>query len=284
MRWLVTGAAGMLGTDLVALLRDAGDDVTPVTRTRLDLLDEAAVSEAVDGQDVVVNCAAWTAVDDAEEHEREAFAVNADAPRLLARACAKHGGRLVQLSTDYVFDGSATAPYSEDAPLRPVSAYGRTKAAGEEAVRRELPAAHLVVRTAWLYGAHGGCFPKTIARVARERGGVSVVHDQVGQPTWTADVADLVVRLVRAEVPAGTYHATSSGAGSWFEFAREVVAAAGLDPEVVRPTTSAEFVRPAPRPAYSVLSHRSLERAGVAPIGDWRQRWAAAADEVLAEP
>ncbi len=281
MRWLVTGAAGMLGTDVVTRLRDRGEDVDPVTRAGLDLLDGDAVAAAVAGRDVVVNCAAWTAVDDAEEHEAQARAVNADAPRLLARACARHGARLVQVSTDYVFDGSGTSPYPEDAPASPVSAYGRTKAAGEAAVREELPAGHLVVRTAWLYGAHGGCFPRTIARVARERGSVSVVDDQVGQPTWTADVADLVVRLVEAGVPAGTYHATSSGQCSWFDFAREVVAAAGLDPDVVRPTTSTDFVRPAPRPAYSVLSHAALERHGIAPIGDWRQRWEAAAPEVL---
>jgi dTDP-4-dehydrorhamnose reductase len=204
-------------------------------------------------------------------------------PRILAEACGAHGARLVHVSTDYVFDGSATAPYAEDAPTNPTSAYGRSKAAGEHAVRRALPADHLIVRTAWLYGAHGGCFPKTIARVARERGGVSVVDDQVGQPTWTADVAALIDRLVEAHVPSGTYHATSSGQCSWFDFAREVVAAAGLDPEIVAPTTSAEYVRPAPRPAYSVLGHAALARVGVAPIADWRDRWAAAAPQVLAD-
>ena len=172
---------------------------------------------------------------------------------------------MVQISTDYVFDGRATTPYPEDAPTAPASAYGRTKAAGEEAVRLALPDRHLMVRTAWLYGAHGGCFPRTIARVAAERGAVSVVEDQVGQPTWTVDVADLVVRLVEAEVPAGTYHATSSGRCSWYEFAREVVASGGLSADVVAPTTSAELVRPAPRPSYSVLGHDALLRLGVEP-------------------
>ncbi len=188
---------------------------------------------------------------------------------------------MVQISTDYVFDGRATTPYAEDARTAPRSAYGRTKAAGEEAVRAALPDRHLVVRTAWLYGAHGGCFPKTIARVAREKGAVSVVDDQVGQPTWTADVADLVLRLVEADAPAGTYHATSSGRCSWYDLARAVVAAAGLDPAVVTPTTSDAFVRPAPRPAYSVLGHAALECIGVAPIGDWRERWDVAAPAVL---
>ncbi len=281
MRWLVTGAAGMLGTDVVTLLRDRGEAVTALTRADVDLTDAAAVASALDRHDVVVNCAAWTAVDDAQEHEAEATVVNAEVPRLLAEACREQGARLVHVSTDYVFDGSATTPYAEDAPTDPTSAYGRSKAAGEHAVRRALPADHLIVRTAWLYGAHGGCFPKTIARLARERSSLTVVDDQVGQPTWTVDVAALLHRLVDARVPAGTYHATSSGQCSWFDFAREVVAAAGLDRELVRPTSSAEVVRPAPRPAYSVLAHDALHRHGVAPIGDWRERWEAAAPRVL---
>jgi dTDP-4-dehydrorhamnose reductase len=282
VKWLVTGSNGMLGTDLVEVLRLSGEEVTPTTRSTLDVADTEAVRGAVTGHDVVVNAAAWTAVDDAEEHEAEAAVVNAHGPRLLAAAAREQGARLVQLSTDYVFDGSAREPYAEDAPTAPVSAYGRTKDEGEQAVRQELPESHLLVRTAWLYGAHGGCFPKTIARVARQRGEVSVVEDQVGQPTWTRDVADLVLRLVRADAPAGTYHATSSGQCSWFDFAREVVAAAGLEPSAVRATTSEAFVRPAPRPSYSVLGHSALHRLGIAPIGGWRERWASAAPSVLA--
>jgi dTDP-4-dehydrorhamnose reductase len=282
MRWLVTGSNGMLGTDLVELLSSVGEEVTGADRATLDVSDAAAVDAAVAGHDVVVNAAAWTAVDDAEEHEDAARVVNADGPRLLARAASRHGARLVQVSTDYVFDGSAREPYAEDAPTAPASAYGRTKALGEQAVREELPEAHLVVRTAWLYGAHGGCFPRTIARVATERGSVDVVDDQVGQPTWTRDVADLVLRLVRADAPAGTYHATSSGRASWFEFARAVVDAAGLDPSVVGPTSSAAFVRPAPRPAYSVLGHDAVTALGLDPIGPWQERWGQAAAEVLA--
>lgn len=281
MKWLVTGSNGMLGTDLVDVLRSRGEEVTPATRATLEVTDGAAVRSAVAGHDVVVNAAAWTAVDDAEDHEAEAGAVNAEGPRLLATAAREHGARLVQVSTDYVFDGSARAPYAEDAPAAPVSAYGRTKAEGERAVREELPQGHLVVRTAWLYGAHGGCFPKTIARVARQRGEVSVVDDQAGQPTWTRDVAELVVRLVRADVPSGTYHATSSGQCTWFDFARKVVVSAGLDPSAVRPTTSEAFVRPAPRPAYSVLGHAALRRVGIPPIGDWEERWSVAASAVL---
>jgi dTDP-4-dehydrorhamnose reductase len=278
---LVVGAAGMLGTDLVRVLGERGHEVAGADRDTVDITQPAAAAAAVRGYDVVVNCAAYTAVDDAETHEAAAFAVNAVGPANLARGCAASGARLVQISTDYVFDGAASTPYPASAPVDPRSAYGRTKAAGEWAVQAA-GADALVVRTAWLYGAHGGCFPKTIARVARERGAVDVVQDQVGQPTWTVDLAGLVVDLVEAGAPAGTYHGTSSGSTSWYEFARAAVAAAGLDPLTVQPTTSEAFVRPAPRPAFSVLDHASVQAAGVAPIGDWRERWEAAAPSVLA--
>ncbi|GAA3511986.1 dTDP-4-dehydrorhamnose reductase [Georgenia daeguensis] len=280
MRWIVTGAAGMLGTDLVERLAGDGQEVRALGRSDLDVTDARAVAREVRDVDIVVNCAAWTAVDDAEAQEAAAFELNAVAPQLLARAARETGARMVQISTDYVFDGESDEPYAEDAALAPRSAYGRTKAAGEWAVRAENPD-HLVVRTAWLYGAHGGCFPKTMARLAADRPELQVVADQVGQPTWTADVADLVISMVEAEVPAGTYHATSSGQVSWHGFTRAIVQSLGKDPEMVRETTSDAFVRPAPRPSYSVLGHAALERAGVEPIGDWAQRWSAAASTVL---
>ena len=165
--------------------------------------------------------------------------------------------------------------------MAPVSAYGRTKAAGEWAVRAEAPD-HLIVRTAWLYGAHGGCFPKTISRFVRERGVLKVVDDQVGQPTWTVDLADLVVRLVESGAPTGTYHGTSCGPVSWYGFAREVVTSAGLDPDLVRPTSSEGSVQPARRPVNSVLAHDALSAIGVPGIPAWRARWQSAAPAVLA--
>ncbi len=278
----MTGAAGMLGTDVRGVLDAAGIHHDDVTRADLDLLDEAAVDRAVAGHDVVVNCAAWTAVDDAEEHEAEAFATNAVAPGLFALAARRHGARLVHLSTDYVFDGTATTPYDEDHPRAPRSAYGRTKAAGEWAVLAEADHQAIVLRTAWLYGAHGSCFPRTIARAAHERGSLQVVDDQVGQPTWTRDVAELVLTLVQRGAAGGVWHATSSGQASWFEFAQAVVETAGLSADIVGPTDSSAFQRPAPRPAYSVLGHRRLHDAGITPIGDWRERWAAAGGSVLA--
>lgn len=279
MRWIVTGATGMLGTDVVASLESRqGDSVVSLDRAELDITDFSACASMTEGADVVVNCAAWTAVDDAEERFADAFDVNATGAANLARAATQTGARLVQISTDYVFDGSATSPYTALDVVRPVSAYGRSKAAGEWAVRAA-GENHLVLRTAWLYGEHGPNFPRTIARLLAERGSVAVVDDQVGQPTWTLDVAELLVRLVDAGVPGGIYGATASGSASWYDFAR-AVAESGV-PGTVTPTSSADFVRPAPRPAYSVLSHDALDRAGVAPIGPWQERWSVAADRVL---
>jgi dTDP-4-dehydrorhamnose reductase len=280
LRWALVGAGGMLGTDLMTRLTDAGADVVGLRRADLDVTDAEAAVRALAGVDVVVNATAYTAVDDAETHEAEAFVVNATGAANLARAAHATGARFVHVSTDYVFDGAATAPYAEGAPVAPRSAYGRTKAAGEWAVRAEAPD-HLIVRTAWLYGAHGGCFPRTMARLAAERDRLAVVDDQVGQPTWTRDLADLLVRLVAAGAPAGTYHGTSSGRTSWFGFTQRIVASVGAS-AVVEPTTSEAFVRPAPRPAYSVLGHDALRAVGVEPIGDWAERWDVAAGEVLA--
>lgn len=287
MRWLVVGASGMLGQDLLAELLARGESAVGIDRAEVDITDPDSAMAAVTGggpagagYDVVVNCAAWTAVDDAESNEGPAFTVNAVGPANLAVAARTAGARLVQISTDYVFDGSSSAPYPEDAPIAPRSAYGRTKAAGEWAVRAEAPD-HLILRTAWLYGAHGRCFPKTMARLAAERGALTVIDDQQGQPTWTMDVADLVIRLTLSRAPSGTYHATSSGRCSWFDFARAVVSSAGHDPAIVAPTTSEAFASPAPRPAFSVLGHDALPRIGQAPIGDWRERWELAAASVL---
>ncbi len=269
----------MLGQDLVKVLEQRGRDVVGTRREDLDVTDAAAVERVVRGFDVVVNCTAWTAVDEAETNEAAAFTVNGAAAATVARAAAASGARVVHVSTDYVFDGEAETPYAAQAAIAPRSAYGRTKAAGEWAVRAEAPD-HLIVRTAWLYGAAGPCFPRTIARLAGERDELAVVDDQVGQPTWTMDLADLVVRLVDARAAAGTYHGTSSGQTSWFGFAQAVVAAAGARADV-RPTSSGAFPRPAPRPAYSVLGHDELRDAGVEPIGEWAERWAVAAPVVL---
>jgi len=269
MKYLIVGAGGMLGTDLQAAL--AGREVTALTRTELDVTDASAVAAAVAGHDVVVNAAAYTKVDDAESHEDAAYAVNATGAGNLAVAAAAAGAKLVQVSTDYVFDGSATEPYAESTPVAPVSAYGRTKAAGERLALEAHPGGTYIVRTAWLYGQHGPNFAKTMLTLAGKLDTVAVVTDQVGQPTWTLDLAKQIVALVDADAPAGIYHGTASGQGSWFEFAGSVFAGAGFERARVTPTDSSAFVRPAPRPAYSVLGHNAWAAAGLSPMRDWQQ-------------
>ena len=279
-RILLVGAGGMLGRDLVSALD--GREFTALTRADLDVTDAGAVDHAVAGADVVINATAYTKVDDAEANESEAFAVNAIAPGLIAESAARRGARLVHVSTDYVFDGTASSPYSENAPRGPVSAYGRTKAEGEVRARAALPDGTAILRTAWLYGASGPSFPKTMLRLASERDTVAVVDDQRGQPTFARDLAERIVAIVDLGVPAGVFHATNAGETTWFGFAREVFNLAGLDPARVIPTDSAAFVRPAPRPAYSVLGHDGWAAIGLPPMRDWREALAdAMADGIL---
>lgn len=254
MRWLVTGGRGMFGTDMVQLLTEGGEQVVAVGSAECDIRSLESVRAVMDGFDVVVNGAAWTAVDDAESHEAQAFAVNATGARNVALVAAETGTRMVHISTDYVFDGTATEPYEPGHPQAPQSAYGRTKAAGEWAIRATNPDA-LIVRTAWLYGEHGPNFVKTMLRLAGERETLTVVDDQVGQPTWTKDLAEFVLALVERQAPGGYYHGTSAGQTSWHGFTQEIFRLTGRDPERVEPCTTADFPRPAPRPANSVLAH-----------------------------
>ena len=273
-RYLITGATGMLGADLVVALD--GRTVTALGRADLDVTDADAVRDAVRRHDVVLNAAAYTRVDDAESDETTAFAVNATGAGNLASAAAESGARLVQYSTDYVFDGTATTPYAEDARIDPVTAYGRTKADGERLALARNPGGTYVLRTAWLYGKNGPNFPSTMLKLAAGRETVSVITDQIGQPTWTADLAERTVQMLDAAVPVGIYHATNSGETSWFEFARAVFEIAGLDPARVLPTDSTQFIRPAPRPPYSVLGHDRWSAVGLSPMRAWRSALQAA--------
>lgn len=279
-RYLLTGAGGMLGQDLQRAL--AGRRITALGRDELDVTDLDAVRAAASGHDAIINAAAYTRVDDAEQHEDAANAVNAIGAGNLAAAAAENSARLVHVSTDYVFNGRAHAPYPEDTPLDPISAYGRTKADGERRVFAANPGASYVVRTAWLYGAGGPNFAKTMLRLAATHETVTVVDDQLGQPTWTADLASQIVMLLDANAPGGVYHGTNAGQTSWYHFARAVFEEAGLDPNRVHPTDSSTFVRPAPRPAYSVLGHGTWSKVGLAPLRGWREALAdAAAQGVL---
>ena len=275
-RWLVTGATGMLGRELADGLRASGQEVTATAlgRAQLDVTDPTALKAAVTGYDVVVNAAAWTDVDGAEAAEDAATVVNGTAVRYLADACAASGTRLVHVSTDYVFPGNATEPIREDALTSPLNAYGRSKLIGEQAIAELLPDTGYVVRTAWLYGEHGKNFVTTILNAAKQRETLDVVDDQRGQPTWARALAGQLIRLGAAaaagSAPAGVYHGTCAGETTWFGLARAAFELTGLDPERVRPTTSEAFVRPAPRPAYSVLDHGRWAVAGLEPLPDWR--------------
>jgi len=273
MRWLITGSYGQLGTDLQAVLAATPEDVVrAVDLDVLDITDAAAVDRAIAefAPDVLVNAAAFTAVDAAEENEALAFRVNATGPAVLAAAMARNGGRLVHVSTDYVFAGEGTRPYEVDDAPDPRSAYGRTKLAGERAVRELLPDASYVVRTAWVYGGTGANFVKTMVRLEDERESVSVVDDQRGSPTWSADLARALVELARSSATPGVYHCTGTGDTTWFGFTQAIFGELGADPARVLPTTTDAFPRPAPRPAYSVLSDAAWRAAGLTPMPGWR--------------
>lgn len=276
-RWLVIGAAGQLGTDLMTVL---GPSAVGLDVPTIDITDPASVTAAVaeHSPDIVVNCAAYTAVDDAESHEELALAVNGIGPANIAAAA--DGARFVQISTDYVFDGTAATPYPEDAPTGPRSAYGRTKAAGESAALSHPDA--FVVRTAWLYGASGKNFVKTMLELERTRDTVSVVDDQVGQPTWSADLARQIVTLAESDAPPGVYHGTNAGQTSWFGLTRRIFELVGADPERVLPTTTEAFPRPAPRPAFSVLSHAKWDQVGLPAMRPWDEALTQALPSIVA--
>jgi dTDP-4-dehydrorhamnose reductase len=269
MRLLITGAAGMLGQDVAAAARDAGHEPIGFARPQLDIADPDAVEAAIaDARpDVVLNCAAWTNVDGAETDEAAATAINGAGAGHVARASQAHGAWTLHISSDYVFDGAGTEAYVESDQTAPISAYGRSKLAGERAVAAAAPQAHTIVRTAWLFGTGGPCFPATIRRLAAERDAIDVVSDQVGSPTFTGHLATALVELAQSR-PLGIVHVAASGRCSWFEFAREIVSASGLACQV-NPCTTAQFPRPAPRPAFSVLG---TERATEVPrLPDWRE-------------
>jgi len=258
---LVTGGKGQLGR---ALVRRGGEVIVARDVDELDILDGDAVARAVAGVDAVINAAAYTAVDKAETDRERAYAVNRDGAGNVARACATRGIPMIQVSTDYVFDGTATAPYREDAPLHPLGVYGDSKAAGEEAVRE---AGGTIVRTSWLFGQGGPSFVHTMLRLAAERPVLRVVADQHGCPTWTDDLADALLALVRA--PAGTYHYCNAGPTTWHAFATAIVVEARktrtLACERIDAITTAEFPTPTRRPAYSVLDTSKVQALGIVP-------------------
>jgi dTDP-4-dehydrorhamnose reductase len=255
----------MLGHDIVRAAADAGHEVTPATRSDLDVTDAGATRAAVRdaGPDVVLNCAAYTDVDRAEAEPEAALRVNGEGARAVAAAARLAGAAVLYVSSDYVFGGGKGEPYLESDTTAPLSSYGRSKLAGELATADAKPH-HLVVRSSWLFGTSGGNFVETMLRLGREREEIAVVDDQIGCPTYTAHLADGLLRLVEAGA-SGIHHLAGAGECSWFEFAREIFRQAGVDCRV-KPCTTAEMPRPARRPPYSVL--RS-EREGAAELPPW---------------
>jgi dTDP-4-dehydrorhamnose reductase len=280
MRVLVTGAGGMLGRDVVDACESRHHEVVALRREALDIVDGPAVDEALRASrpDVVVNCAAWTDVDGAEERPAEASRVNDESAALVAGAAAAVGAKFIFLSTDYVFDGSSRRPYVESDPTEPLSAYGRSKLGGETSVavaNRE----HFIVRTSWLFGAGGHNFVETMLTLAEEQPEVLVVSDQVGCPTYTAHLAEALCALAESR-EFGVHHIAAAGRCSWYEFAQEIFDQAGLDTAVLSATTEM-LARPAPRPAYSVL--RSERREPIR-LPNWRDGLAAYLAERRALP
>lgn len=267
MKVALIGATGMLGQDVMAVMA-ARHRMHPYPEEALDITDAGHVMRAMEAlqPDALINCAAYTNVDGCETEQKTAMRVNGDGAGNLAVAAEKVGAKLLHVSTDYVFDGTAKTPYREDDPTGPVTFYGQSKLAGEEAVRGAC-GRHFIVRTAWLYGAHGNNFVATMLKLAGEKDRLSVVDDQVGSPTWTRDLAEGMCRLIETDA-FGTYHATNGGMCSWYDFTREIFRLKDIHTPV-EPVTSEQFPRPARRPAFSALDTGKLAALGIS-FRPWR--------------
>jgi dTDP-4-dehydrorhamnose reductase len=279
LKLAVFGDQGLLGADLAARFRQNGHEVIGFNRANFQIDSNVAdLAICLDGVESVVNAIAYTAVDQAESDSDTAFDVNGRFPGRLAEACNLVGSKIIQVSTDYVFDGLASEPYRIDAERNPKTVYGQSKLLGEDLVLENSDDS-VILRTAWLYGRTGSCFPRTIAKKLQQHGSVKVVDDQVGQPTWVGDVSKVIEAVVQDSPRKAVVHATSAGAASWADFAEEVARTLGLNPsDVVSRVSSLEFATVAERPGWSVLDNSGAE---FGQIGDWRQRWREVAAEIL---
>jgi dTDP-4-dehydrorhamnose reductase len=272
MVWLITGASGQLGLAMSEKLESQSIPFKAVNSKELDVSQEVLVDDFLKKYlpSVVVNCAAWTDVDGAEDNEDQVFRVNSLGPKYLASSSRKIGAKLVQVSTDYVFSGESDSPFQENAEMNPVSVYGRSKCEGEKHVQAIYPEGTYIVRTAWLYSPNGKNFAKTMINLAlANEAEVRVVNDQFGQPTSAGDLADQVIKLVLNESRFGIYHGTNSGETSWFHFAQEIFRILGRDLTRVKSVNSSEFSRAAKRPTYSVLGHEGWNKVGLSEMRGW---------------
>ncbi|WP_405281305.1 dTDP-4-dehydrorhamnose reductase [Methanobrevibacter sp.] len=269
MKILITGSNGMLGHDLIDVLKDKHELILTTSKS-LDITDKDKVIEFISEKDpdVVINSAAYTDVDGCEENQDIAYAVNGEGVRNLALGCSKIDCPLVHVSTDYVFDGTARDPITEDGEIGPISVYGKSKLMGEEAILDILDK-FFIIRTAWLYGINGGNFPKTMLELAKNHSEITVVYDEVGTPTYTPDLAYGISQLIETDY-YGIYHLTNSGSCSWCEFARYIFEVADADVKVI-PVTASEFARPAQRPHYSVLENKKWVDNGFEPLRDYKE-------------
>jgi len=269
--WLVVGANGQLGRCLQDVLVQKNVEYLATTRRDLDVSNSDAVSKFLSTRSfsTIVNCAAWTAVDEAEEHESEALRINFDGPRNLAIAAKNAASRFIHISTDYVFSGDASTPYTVQTPTAPMNAYGRTKLKGDEAVLEIGDGQFPVIRTAWLYSRYGKNFAKTMTGRALQELPVGVVDDQVGQPTMAGDLAHLIFQVATAETFPSVIHGTNSGQASWFDFAQAIYESLGCDLSLVSPVASTQFPTKAKRPSYSVLDHSELVDTSITEMRDW---------------
>ncbi|MEM9915219.1 MAG: dTDP-4-dehydrorhamnose reductase [Planctomycetota bacterium] len=276
--YVIVGANGMLGRAWRELLEQEQLNYLAYDRHQLDITDADAVAAKIaQGVRFVINGAAYTDVDGCEEHEAEAMRINAEGVARLAERCAAIGATLVHFSTDYVFAGDAETPYPVDAPIAPISAYGRTKAAAEQAIL-DAGCSHRIIRTSWLYAPWGNNFVRTMMRLTEEKDTLSVVDDQRGRPTSARHLVAVTKQLL-LHAPDGVYHVTDGGECTWFEFTREIARQAGHECDV-RPCTTDQFPRPAKRPAYSVLDLSRTE-AAVGPMPHWKDNLAAVLDEMM---
>lgn len=273
MTWLITGGSGQLGIAVSQELGERRQSFHAVSSSDLDITQGPIVQEFVAGlsPSVIINCAAWTDVDGAENDEQGALRVNSDGAENLAVAGNLCDSRMIHISTDYVFSGEGSSPWQITDEINPQSAYGRTKAQGESRVLTTYPQNSYVVRTAWLYSPWGKNFAKTMTKLAINGDGfIRVVNDQTGQPTSATDLAKQLVELGTSSCPAGIYHGTNSGQATWFDFSQEIFKIADADVGRLIPVSSSEYPRPAKRPSYSVLGHDAWAKTSVKPMRDWR--------------
>jgi dTDP-4-dehydrorhamnose reductase len=286
MTWLITGGSGQLGIAISQELDKHGIAYDAWSSKDLDITQGSNTREVIKklSPEVIVNCAAWTDVDGAETQENLAAQVNALGAENVAIAARSCGAKLLQISTDYVFSGQNNSPWSASSEKFPSTAYGRTKAEGEDRILSQYPERAYILRTAWLYSPWKKNFAKTMTKLAiKDEGEVRVVNDQFGQPTSAMDLAKQLVELGLSTSPAGIYHGTNSGQGTWFEFAQDIFKLVGADVGRVIPVTSNEYPRPAKRPSYSVLSHDAWANTSVEPMRDWRIALADAMPAIISE-